>query len=74
MSGETEKPKTILVTVETDDGFVEKSLDPLQIEFLRDTYYETRLHLDNGEVWRIKENLKELSKKLDEWKLASGIE
>lgn len=68
MSGEVGKQKSIQVTVRTDDGFVQKTLDPLQIAFLRDTYYETRLHLDNGEVWRIKENLKELSKKIDEWK------
>lgn len=74
MADETEKPKTILVTVRTEEGFVEKSLDPLHIEYLVDTYYETRLHLDNEEVWCIKENLKELSRKIDEWKLASGLE
>lgn len=67
MSGETGKPKTIQVTVRTDNGFVEKSLDPLQVAYLRDTYYEVQLHFDNGDVWHIKENLKELSVKLNEW-------
>lgn len=66
MSGETEKPKTIQVTVETESGFVEKSIDPLQINFFRDIYYETQLHLNNGEVWRIKETLKELAKKIQD--------
>lgn len=61
-----QEPKRIQVTVRKDDDtFETKSLNPLDIEYLRDLYYETQLYLDNGEVWCIKEDLKALGKKLD---------
>lgn len=67
MSGGAEEAKTVEVTVKTDEGFVKKKIDPLQIAYLKDTYYETRIFMENGDVWVTKELLKELSEKIKKW-------
>ena len=64
-----EEPKKIMVTVKTEDGEVERALDPLQIEHLKDTYYETALYLSDGSVWKVKESVKELSNRIQKLNL-----
>lgn len=57
-------PNVVMVTVKTEDGVMERFLDPLQIDFIVDRYQGLTLSLMDGQVWTVKENMKELTARI----------
>jgi hypothetical protein len=43
---------------------MERFLDPLQIDFIVDRYQGLTLSLMDGQVWTVKENMKELTARI----------
>ena len=57
-------PNEVMVTVKTEEGDKERFLDPLQIDFIVDRYQGLTLYLMGGQVWTVKENMKELTARI----------
>lgn len=57
-------PNKVMVTVKMEEGVIERFLDPLQIDFIVERYQGLTLSLMDGQVWTVKENMKELTARI----------
>lgn len=57
----TPNPQTVIaVTAKVNGNTVKRNVDYMQIDHINDTYYETELHMDDGELIVIQETYKKL--------------
>lgn len=57
-------PNKVMVTVKMEEGVIERFLDPLQIDFIVERYQGLTLSLMDGQVWTVKESMKELTARI----------